>query len=56
MRRLFSGAAVKFDNIMDALRVLDSELERRVDTAQRISQRSGPQESGEARRCNLRQR
>ena len=48
IRRPFYGAAVKFDDVMDALRVLDSELERRIDTAQRIGRRSGPQESGEA--------
>ncbi|MBR1154044.1 hypothetical protein [Bradyrhizobium sp. JYMT SZCCT0428] len=44
-----SGAApVKFDDIMDALRVLDSEQERRVGPTQRIGWRSSPQESGEA--------
>jgi hypothetical protein len=44
-----SGATpVKFDDIMDALRGLDAELERRVGPTQRISRRSSPQESGEA--------
>jgi hypothetical protein len=43
-----SGAApVKFDDIMDALLVLDSELERRVGPTQRTGRRSSPQESGE---------
>jgi hypothetical protein len=43
-----SGAVpVKFDDIMDALLVLDSELERRVGPTQRTGRRSSPQESGE---------
>jgi hypothetical protein len=48
LRQPFPAATVKFDDIMEALRVLDSELERRVDPAQRIGRRSSPQESGEA--------
>jgi hypothetical protein len=43
-----SGAApVKFDDIMDALRGLDVELERRVDTDTNTvgRKRSGPEES-----------
>ena len=48
LRQPSPAATVKFHDIMDALRVLDSELERRVDTAQRIARRSGPQKSGEA--------
>ena len=43
-----SGAApVKFDDIMDALLVLDTELERRVGPTQSTGRRSSPQESGE---------
>jgi hypothetical protein len=45
-----SGAAlVKFDDVMDALRSLDSELERRVrgDTKTVGRSRSGPGESGD---------
>lgn len=46
-----SGAApVKFDDIMDALLVLDSELERRVGPTQRTGRRSSPRESGKCSR------
>jgi hypothetical protein len=48
LRQPFPAATVKFDDIMDALRVLDSELERRVEPDQRTGRRSSPQESGEA--------
>jgi hypothetical protein len=48
LRQPFPAATVKFDDIMDALRALDSELERRVNSTQRIGRRSSPQESGEA--------
>jgi hypothetical protein len=43
-----SGAApVKFDDIMDALRGLDAELERRVGADNTMGRgRSGPEESG----------
>ena len=46
-----SGAApVKFDDIMDALRGLDAELERRVDAHTNAvrRKRSGPEESEDA--------
>ena len=49
-RQAFDGAPVKFDDIMDALRSLDDELERRVggdiDTTRR--RRSRPDESENA--------
>ncbi|MBR1216230.1 hypothetical protein [Bradyrhizobium sp. JYMT SZCCT0180] len=47
-RQLSGAAPVKFDDIMDALRVLDSELDGRGGPTQRIGVRSSPQESGEA--------
>ena len=48
LRQPFPAATVKFDDIMDALRVLDSELERRVGSTNRLGLRSGSQDSGEA--------
>ena len=48
LRQPFPATTVKFDDIMDALRVLDSELERRVGPTNGFSQRSGTQDSGEA--------
>jgi hypothetical protein len=48
LRQPFPAATVKFDDIMDALRVLDSELERRVAPDRRTGRRSSPQESGGA--------
>ena len=47
LRQPFPATTVKFDDIMDALRVLDSELERRVDPTQGSGQHSSAQESGE---------
>ena len=47
-RQPFPAATVKFDDIMDALRVLDSELERRVNPTQGSRQHPSAQESGEA--------
>ncbi len=48
LRQPFPAATVKFDDIMDALRALDSELERRVGSTNRLGLRSGSQDSGEA--------
>ena len=48
LRQPFPAATVKFDDIMDALRVLDSELERRVNPTQGSRQHPSAQESGEA--------
>ena len=48
LRQPFPAATVKFDDIMDALRVLDSELERRVGPTNGFSQRAGTQDSGDA--------
>jgi hypothetical protein len=48
LRQPFPAATVKFDDFMDALRVLDSELERRVDPTRHIGRRSSPREFGEA--------
>jgi hypothetical protein len=48
-RQPCGAAPVKFDDIMDALRGLDAELERRVgrDTNPVGRRRSGPEESGD---------
>ena len=48
LRQPFAAATVKFDDIMDALRALDSELERRVGSTNRLGLRSGSQDSGDA--------
>ena len=48
LRQPFPAATVKFDDIMDALRALDSELERRVGSTNRLGLRSGSQDSREA--------
>jgi len=48
LRQPFPAAAVKFDDIMDALRALDSELERRVGPASGYGLRSGTRDSGDA--------
>jgi hypothetical protein len=49
LRQAPSAVTVKFDEIMDALRELDSELERRVRPDRHIgpSKGSGPHESGD---------
>ena len=48
LRQPFPAATVKFDDIMDALRALDSELERRVGPTSGYGLRCGTQDSGEA--------
>ncbi len=48
LRQPFAAAPVKFDDIMDALRALDSELERRVGPTNGFELRSDTQDSGEA--------
>jgi len=49
--RSFQGATVSFDDILDALRVLDDELERgaRTDSGTVSRRRSGPDESKDGR-------
>ena len=48
LRQPFPAASVKFDDIMDALRALDSELERRVGSINGFELRPGTADSGEA--------
>jgi hypothetical protein len=45
--RSFHGAAVSFDDILDALRVLDSESELPAEPRARSAQRSGRKKTGD---------
>jgi hypothetical protein len=48
LRQPFPVATVKFDDVMDALRTLDFELERRVGPTSEFGRRSGTQDSEKA--------
>ena len=47
LSRSFRGAAVSFDDILDALRVLDSDLEPRADPSHGSGRHCGTQNSGD---------
>ena len=52
--RSFHGAAVGFDDILDALRVLDSESELPAELSHRSGQRSGRKKTGDTHpHCDL---